>query len=60
MQQDTPIMRTIRNEAKATGLPEHLLRSLVKQGKVRVIYAGTRAYVNHSSVCSYLNGEEER
>ena len=59
MQQETPIMRTIRAEAKATGLPEQLLRNLVKQGKVRAIYSGSRAYVNHSSLIEYLNGEAE-
>ena len=55
--EDTPIVRTIRSEAKATGLPEHLLRALVKQGKVKAIYAGSRAYVKHSSVVAFLNGD---
>ena len=60
MQQDTPIIRTIRSEARETGIPEHLIRNLVKQNKIRAIYAGTRAYVIHDSLVAYLNGEAEK
>ena len=56
---ETPIMRTIRAEAKATGLPEYFVRQLTKQGKVICVYAGTRCYINHASLVAYLNGESK-
>lgn len=58
--QDAPIMRTIREEAKAVQLPEHFVRQLAKSGKIRCVFAGTRCYVNHDSLVAFLNGEAER
>lgn len=56
-QETTPTMRTIRGEAKATGLPEHFIRQLVKQDKIRYVSAGSRVYLNHNSLVAFLNGE---
>lgn len=56
----TPILRTIRQEAAATGVPEFFLRRLVKQGKIRAVYSGNRAYLSHEALVAYLNGEGEK
>lgn len=56
----TPILRTIRQEAATTGVPEHFLRQLVKQGKVHAVFSGNRAYVIHDSLVAYLNGEGKK
>lgn len=53
-----PILRTIRQEAAATGVPEHFIRRLVKVGKVHAVYSGNRAYVLHDSLVDFLNGED--
>ena len=54
-----PILRTIRQEAAITGVPEHFLRRLVKQGKIHAVFSGNRAYVLHDSLVAYLNGGDK-
>ena len=58
MSDTTPTMRTIRAEAKATGLPEHFIRQLTKAGKIKCVYAGNRCYLNHDSLVAYLDKGE--
>lgn len=60
MSKEIPELRTIRQLAKETSIPEHLIRSLVKQGKVRYVMAGNRAYVLKQSLFDFLSGECEQ
>ena len=53
-----PALPTIRQAAKMSGYPEHLIRSLVAQGLVRSVPAGNRRYVNMDSLLDYITGRE--
>ena len=50
-----PKMMSIR-EIAATGLlPEHALRTMLREGKLRVIYIGRKALVNYDKLCQQLH-----
>lgn len=53
-----PALPTIRQAAKLTGYPEHLIRDLVSKGLVRSVPAGNRRYVNMNSLLDYINGRD--
>ena len=59
MSNGTPVLRTIRALAKETEIPEHLIRNLVKQKKIRFAMAGNRAYVIKQSLLDYLEHGDE-
>ena len=46
---------TVRGEARASGLPEHFLRTLLRQNRLPGFYAGTRYYVNHDVFMEQLD-----
>ena len=46
---------TIREEARTSGLPEHFLRTLLRQNRLPGFYAGTRYYVNHDVFMEQLD-----
>ena len=51
-----PDMRGIVETAKRFGLPVHMVRRLVKEGKVKSVQAGSKKfYVNQASLIDYLN-----
>ena len=50
-----PRMLSIRQTANTGILPESLLRTLVKQGRVPGIYAGRKFLVNYDKLCEWLN-----
>ena len=52
-----PDYMTTRPAAKATKLPEHLLRSLVKQGKCPGFYQGARFYIHVPKLLELLEAE---
>ena len=52
---NVPKLMTIRQVAKTGIIPEKALRQLVKQGIVKVLYSGNRAFVNYRSVCNVVN-----
>ena len=52
---NVPKLMTIRQVAKTGLIPEKALRQLVKQGIVKVLYSGNRAFVNYRSVCNVVN-----
>lgn len=56
---EIPELRTIRQLAKETNIPEHLIRSLVKQNQIRYVMAGNRAYIVKQSLFDFLTGECE-
>ena len=58
MSNGVPVLRTIRELAKETEIPEHLIRTLVKQKKIRFVMAGNRAYVIKQSLFDYLEHGE--
>lgn len=37
---------TVKETSKECGVPENLLRNLIKEGKCPGIYSGTRFYIN--------------
>ena len=50
-----PKMMSIR-EIAATGLlPEHALRTMLREGKLPVIYIGRKALVNYDKLCQQLH-----
>ena len=56
-----PDMMQIRPAAKATGLPEHLLRTLVKENRIVFIKVGNKVLVNIPKLIEYLNeGDAKR
>ncbi len=59
MSNGIPELRTIRALARETGYAEHMIRTLVKQNRIRYIMAGNRAYVVKQSLVDYLNGNSE-
>ena len=54
-----PRMRTIREAARETGIPEHALRVLVKEGRIVYIKVGSKALINLEKLVEYLNKGEE-
>lgn len=55
MSNNIPKLMTIRQVAKTGLIPEKALRELVKQGVVKVLYSGNRAFVNYQSVCNVVH-----
>ena len=51
---------TIRGEARESNLPEHFLRSLLRQNQLPGFYAGTRYYVNHELFMEQLDAMSRR
>lgn len=52
-----PTMRTIRQTAALGILSEHLLRIMLKQGRLPGVYSGNRFLVNVEALVSQLNSE---
>ena len=52
--------QTIKNTARISGLPVHAVRTLVKSGKVRMIYSGNRCYVDTWDLCGKLDAESRK
>jgi excisionase family DNA binding protein len=48
-------MLTIRQTAAKSGLPERMIRTLVREGKIPAVKAGNRNYLNYSRVMSDLS-----
>lgn len=55
MQNDIPIMKTIREIAKMGVLPEHAIRTLVREGRIPYIKVGNKALVNFTALCEQLS-----
>lgn len=51
---------TIRPFSKRHGIPENLLRSMVKRGTLPGFYEGTRFYVNEPQALELLNRMSRR
>ncbi len=51
-----PPFLTIRQAARASGLPEHALRQLVKRGDVPGFYTGTRFLINFDAFRAQVAG----
>lgn len=56
---DLPRMRTIRQTAQETGLPEYFIRQLVKQNKIVYVRAGNKSLINLDSFIDFLNSGEQ-
>ena len=56
---EQPKMLTIRQTAATGILTESALRTLVKSGKVRVVYVGNRALINYQQLVDQLNSPGE-
>ena len=50
-----PRFLTIRETARTKILPEHLLRSWEKQGKLPCIYSGKKCLINFDKLVEQLN-----
>ena len=55
MSNNIPKLMTIRQVAKTGLIPEKALRELVKQGVVKLLYSGNRAFVNYQNVCNVVH-----
>ncbi len=53
-----PMLLTPRSASKQSGVPEHLIRMLIKDGAVVSVPAGNRRYVNMKSLYNYINGRQ--
>lgn len=51
-----PKMMTIAQIAKTGLLPENALRVMLKEGVIKAIYSGKKAFVNYDNLCEYLRG----
>lgn len=56
---EQPKMLTIRQVAATGILSESALRTLVKAGKIKVVYVGNRALINYKQLVKQLNSQEE-
>ena len=54
-----PMLLTARPASKVSSVPEHLIRKLIAEGKVKSVPAGNRRYVNMKSLFDYINGVTE-
>ena len=52
-----PTMKTIRQTAALGIVSEHLLRLMLKQGRLPGVYSGNRFLVNVEALVSQLNSE---
>ena len=50
-----PVMMTVRELSRATGVSEYTLRRLLKQGKLPALYAGSKALINYNKVLEILD-----
>lgn len=55
-EQDEPrIMLSIKDGARKTGMPEHLIRSLALEGKIPALRAGSKKiWINYNGLLEYL------
>ena len=54
-----PLMMTVLDTVKYTGLPERFIRSLVRSGKIVCVKSGNRTYINIDKLIEYLNTAKE-
>ncbi len=57
--QEIPIMLTIREAARKSGLSYDAIRKLCLQGKIVFIRIGTKYLINWLRFCEFLNGGGE-
>ena len=50
-----PKMLTVRQTARTGILPEHVLRLLLKAGKLPAIFVGNKALINYDKLCEQLS-----
>lgn len=53
----SPPIRTVRQTARETGVPEHLIRAGIREGWVPGFPRGNRFYVQVDRFLEYLNGD---
>ena len=49
-----PKMMTIAQIAKTGLLPENALRVMLKDGVIKAVYSGRKAFINYDNLCAYL------
>lgn len=54
-----PLMMTVLETVKYTGLPERLLRAKIRSGDIVCIKSGNRTYINVDKLIDYLNTAKE-
>ena len=55
MDTQKPTLMTVRQIARTGILPEHALRSLLKNGRITAVYVGRKAYINYDTLCQQLS-----
>ena len=53
-----PIMITIKEATIESNLPEHFIRSLCWNNKIKTVRAGRRYLINRNSLIDFLNSGE--
>ena len=56
---EIPVMLTIVETAKKTGLAQHYIRQCCLQNKIVYVRCGKRILVNFSKFCEFLNTGEQ-
>jgi excisionase family DNA binding protein len=56
--QSLPIMATIKQASKQTGISEWSIRYLAKQRKIKAFNSGRKIFVNLSSLLNFLEQSE--
>ena len=54
-----PRMLTLREASEKSGLSYYCMRNLCLTGKVKHIRSGSKILVNETSLCKFLNSEED-
>ena len=49
-----PRMMTISQIAKTGLMPENALRVMLKDGLIKAVYSGRKAFINYDNLCAYL------
>jgi hypothetical protein len=55
---DIPLMMTVNELSKKSGLPTHFIRRMCREDKIVHVYSGKKIFINYNKFCEYLNSGE--
>ena len=57
MKHQRPNLMTVRQVARTGILPEHALRSMLKNGMITAVYVGKKAFINYDTLLPCFKAE---